>query len=344
MLTLADASYQYQYSGKELQKETGWSDFGARMYMSDIARWGVIDPLAETTTRVNPYNYALDNPVMYVDPDGRKAQYLGSEYELFGVENSGIIERFMRQANGFGNFSSFLGDSYFYKGAGSSGGGGGSSTTIGDIMKGFGIELGNLDSFMQMSAVLNFRQQLINAGFKNPESILANFNDWNKIIKTEAISTLISKLYKAGGYKAGDKGISFTETTNSFFHGKSSGFDLLLKSGKLSVLEYAFTIGHEINHSITFYFRDTFFETIHSNRNNNTARGAFDYFSEYVSYSWEATAGNSKIQDPLEYTYSKHGASNIPDLFRYPETVINKFNDNKNTIMKAYWNWYNNIK
>jgi len=73
MLTLADASYQYQYSGKELQKETGWSDFGARMYMSDIARWGVIDPLAETTTRVNPYNYALNNPVMFVDPDGRKA-------------------------------------------------------------------------------------------------------------------------------------------------------------------------------------------------------------------------------------------------------------------------------
>ncbi len=62
---------EYLYNKKELQEELGEYDYGSRFMDPVIGRWTSIDPHAEKYQALSSYAYVANNPLKFVDEDGK---------------------------------------------------------------------------------------------------------------------------------------------------------------------------------------------------------------------------------------------------------------------------------
>jgi len=67
-------SSPYLFNGKELDRETNLSYYGARYLDMKTSLWLSVDPLVAKFPSWSPYNYTLQNPVNLTDPTGMSAE------------------------------------------------------------------------------------------------------------------------------------------------------------------------------------------------------------------------------------------------------------------------------
>jgi len=68
------SSNRWKYNGKEVQITGGvnWLDYGAREYDEVTGRWTRPDPMSEKHYGTSGYTYCADNPIINIDPDGKR--------------------------------------------------------------------------------------------------------------------------------------------------------------------------------------------------------------------------------------------------------------------------------
>lgn len=107
--------YRYGFQGQEKDdevKDAGNSyDFGARFYDSRLGRWLSLDAYFSSYPQESPYNFAINSPILMVDPNGNwvEPKFITKEAEnqyktvLSTIKSSSILSKNYNLINGWSN-------------------------------------------------------------------------------------------------------------------------------------------------------------------------------------------------------------------------------------------------
>lgn len=118
-------AYRYGFNGKEKDDELKGNgnsyDYGFRIYDTRLGRWMSEDPIAKKYPELSPYNYVANNPIFFIDLDGRIIVIPNTENRqailklinsraagVFGINDKG--ELYLKQKQGAKGYSKYYRD------------------------------------------------------------------------------------------------------------------------------------------------------------------------------------------------------------------------------------------
>jgi RHS repeat-associated protein len=90
--------YRYGFNGKESDDETGWQDYGMRIYSPVLCRFFRVDPITKEYPELTPYQFASNTPIWAIDFDGLEASYTTINNVNFVVLKNANVSFIVRES------------------------------------------------------------------------------------------------------------------------------------------------------------------------------------------------------------------------------------------------------